>query len=89
MDDEPHPLDRDYSEPIKRRRRRRPWTLRRFGFTVFAAGCLSLLPAAAVATSYPSTWIETLAGQVHHLGMIAILIGGLAVITGYRLEGGE
>ena len=83
-----HPLDRDYSQPVDTTRRQKGsgWTLRRLGQLVFASGCLSLLPAAAIATSFPSTWLESFGSSVHRLGMIAILVGGLIIVTSYRVE---
>ncbi len=83
-----HALDKDYSAATKRRQRTEsgPWTLRWVGIIGFAAGCVSLLPAAALATSFPATWLESLGSAIHRLGMIAILVGGILIIFSIRLE---
>lgn len=86
--DEVHPLDKDYSSPQapSKRTQSGPWTLRWVGIIGFASGCLSLLPAAALATSFPATWLESLGSMIHRLGMICILIGGILIILARRLE---
>jgi hypothetical protein len=86
--DEVHPLDKDYSSPQDpvRQTKTGPWTLRWVGIIGFVSGCVSLLPAAALATSFPATWLESLGSTIHRLGMICILIGGILFILARRLE---
>ena len=86
--DEVHALDKDYSSPQTPAKPTKtgPWTLRWVGIIGFASGCVSLLPAAALATSFPATWLESLGSMIHRLGMIFILIGGILIILARRLE---
>lgn len=86
--DEVHPLDKDYSSPQapSKRTQSGPWTLRWVGIIGFACGCVSLLPAAALATNFPATWLESLGSTIHRLGMICILVGGILIILARRLE---
>jgi len=44
------------------------------------------LPAAALATSYPATWLEQLGSTIHRMGMYAILVGGILMIIAMRIE---
>lgn len=96
-EDEPeiHPLDRDYSSPIQSSRRTAQpigspvafhAQLRRIGFTGFAIGFVTVFLSAIVLSNFRgNSTIEGIGSMLHQLGMILILIGGVAVVVAYRL----
>lgn len=84
-----HPLDRDYSSagqaPRKSDIEFHP-KLRFIGAAVFAAGLITIFLAAIVLGGVRGSGrIETFASNVHRLGMILILVGGIMIVVAYRI----
>ena len=85
-----HPLDRDYSEPPPAERKRELSSqerIRRFGVIIFAGGlAVVVLAAIALGVFRGSGPIEGFGSAMHRFGMIAILVGGVMIVTSYRLS---
>lgn len=84
---EVHPLDKDYSVPQPPPRKialTGEMKLRRGGVGIFGFGFLLTFLAAIMITNFPATWMERLGSEVHRMGMIGILIGGIVIVASYR-----
>jgi len=84
-----HPLDRDYSQPIRPTARKATSfddKVRRAGFFTFITGFVTVLLAAIVLGSFrDGGTIEAVGSFLHRGGMFAILIGGSLIILAFRL----
>lgn len=88
MDDEIHPLDRDYSA-IDQAAPRVPLTneqkFRRLALYVFASGfVLAFIAAIALGINPGGGSVETFFSMVQRAGMFAILAGGCLLLVSYR-----
>lgn len=86
---EVHPLDRDYSSstpPARGVAIEYDEKFRRIGVVIFAAGFITVfLMAVFLGNVRGNDRLESIAGGIHRLGMILILVGGLVIIVAYRL----